>query len=420
MFGLVDLHTITFDDLNFDAAVEYFEKGDKFISRDIKSKFSKLNIGLGILFTNNCLSVDFLEHNPTYELVTKYFELYAESRGPSKLSKFEVLNDCLEYFHDMSEFSEIMHYDIYAKRRSLVKDYLHTESKKFHTQVTKIPLDSQPISQPDFFTVITMNVLNPQFTGYFFEYLLAYKLSPVTFIETSLNLDVVPIYSPEVLRGLYSRLARDGFDVNTVKTKDLYYPIVTDFNTIYDFIAYVVILHFNEITVERNSDFNESLLQVIELIKTPNYITKLNVWCEHYISNPMIKKWNAHKQLEHGYTIDENNEYNVRGEIDFINPNTVIDIKCSKRTPLKQYFYQLIYYSKLQTKFDKVINNLVILNLLTNECYTLDISKPVKTKEKLEQKRATQEIETRYAYPDKILVDVAEESLKTTIINDNY
>lgn len=372
---------MSFDNLDFDKAFQMYEERFKYVSSKNENRLTKAGTLLYVLLNDGRYpEADNLPEKITLNsLLEEYFSIYNKTRGPSRLCKFEVLNDILENVLDniIEFYDNIPGYELYSKRRNLIRGYFHLKNQTFVESINVCKFDDKNMSTPDAGVVVKMNLIDPQMTGYFFEYLIAYELECFNNKFEYISVDKDPILNNEELKGIYQEMNSEK------EICDLYQPQLTDFDNKFMFLLYYVILHMNVIEKFPRGEFIENIYRIIELFKNKRYYTRLEHYSIAINRNSYLRILKLNRELLHGQSLGIN-DLNIVGEIDFINNNSVIDIKCVRKLHsknailLKEYFYQTFYYAKLKgLEMNKVFKNGIICNLFTNEMYSIEF-KPIK------------------------------------------
>lgn len=367
---------MNFDKLDFDKAFQMHEEHFKYVSSKNGNKLTKAGTLLYVLLNEGRYpDADNLPEDVTLNsLLEEYFSIYNETRGPSRLGRFEVLNDILEeVLENIIEFYDnVPGYELYAKRRNLVRGYLNLKNQTFLDSMNICRIDSKEMSKPDAGVVAKMNLIDPQMTGYFFEYLIALELECFNNEFEYINIDRDSIFNNEELKGIYQEMNIEK------EISDLYQPQITEFENKFLFILYYVILHMNIIEKFPRGELIENVYRLIELIKDQKYYKRLENYSIAIKRNSYFRVLKLNQKLLHGQSLSTN-DLNIFGEIDFMNDNSIIDIKCVRKLNsknvnlLKEYFYQIFYYAKLKgLEMNKVFKNGIICNLLTNEMYSIE------------------------------------------------
>lgn len=364
-----------FTNLDFDRAFQMYEEHFKYVSKENKENLSKAGTLIYVLLNGRYPDPETISKNITLKsLLEEYFSIYNNTRGPSRLCKFEVFNDILEEtLENIIEFyDDVPGYELYSKRRNLVRGYLNLKNQTFLESVNVCRIDSKETSKPDAGVVVKMNLIDPQMTGYFFEYLIAHELECFNDEFEYVDVDRDSILNNEELKGIYQEMNSDK------EICDLYQPQLGDFDNKFMYILYYVVLHMNVIQKIPTGELIENVYRIIELIKDKKYFKRLQDYSTSIKRNSYLRLLKLNQKLLHGQTLGSN-DLNVYGEIDFLNDNSIIDIKCVKRLnsknaiALKEYFYQIIYYAKLKgVELNKSFKHGIICNMFTNEMYTIE------------------------------------------------
>ena len=392
MFTEKPLSETGFEDLQFQKCYDLCKENFAFTKRDIIELYGKIPLIMYVLFTGykptNSTLDDYFSKYTEYDLISRYLELYTSTKAPSKLGKYEVLNDYIEALDNVDSYmNNHDNYEKYKERRSMVTDYIPINDYELSKSIKIERVDTHAHSQLNQILVTEMNRIQPQLTGYFFEYLMSWSLG--IFVENqtySPNSYSIPVFQPCAIGSFLRKLANKDLLPKGINTGKYYKPSLNWFDDEFRYLLYCAILHMNILDSKPNGDYTTRVLELIDFINVPEHMTYIEEYRDNLITNHVFNKWNVDNDLKHGVKIQFNDKLQVWGEIDFKNSKAIYDIKCSRYLTsdnynlIRQYLYQTVYYA---LSFDKPVQQVGICNLMTNQLYLFDLrrqnTKPNKT-----------------------------------------
>ena len=294
--------------------------------------------------------------------ILSYINAYISESSPSKLAKYEIINNYLKLkascnivsklnllkysikfdFSKMSKNNLIAPDDIYYPKSSLIS-FIHSFNSKFCGFLVEEILNYA--LQEEYHETFEFNIITTD-----------YKLDDIKFLLKVLKYEKYhDLTEHEIIKS-------DNF---ALITSYLIFKIIIASNV--NLLKYI----FKMIATFENDDF------LIELEEYAISLKKLSM-----IST--LRNMNFKHSVILSDTFEyENKVYTIKGEADFIQSNdsneiTILDCKCCENIKqyLNEYYYQLMYYSGMFSKSsDKSVNKIMIINLYDSNIYSWEISK---------------------------------------------
>jgi uncharacterized protein YihD (DUF1040 family) len=344
--------------------------------------------------------------NAPYQTIFRHYPL-------TNQSKDEIIRTLIDSYQQELNVSTKCKYIVFV--HEFLDTYYSYESDLEPLNVLpKYSVETAPISNihdelPDNVCVWELNHIAPALTGMFYENMLNYIIadsskpnakkqlfkrmnSECNNLESILYGDQHNISTSSILSLLY----RHFMNNDSMKYK-LLRPIVKNktifieyhdelsklehdhFRNRYYYILWISFLHFLKRTCQTGI--------IVDVLNAIDYInSNMQILNEYYLSlsrstlvRKLMTRYNT-LDIEHGTSFITPR---IRGEVDFITPNSVIDIKCYKTDEIELWAGQLFLYMQLAqgtTGINDTERNIIdssIVNLFTNEMHTYKFDKRV-------------------------------------------
>lgn len=320
------------------------------------------------------------EENPrdsSMKAFNKLFESCLNVSAKCKLISF-IKYFLIEYpqYHELEKFS-------------VMPDFDHN--------IESISSTNDPL--PDPLVVWELNHIAPALTGMIFENIIAYTWECIdpkschtlqdlllncnehtVSKETICNLLVRHFIKPEALKYGYSNIIVKTNKIFIANDEEFIKLKEEHFITKYHYIIWLSFMHF--LKYDYKGSAVEEVFQVLDYCN--KNLRLLEQWASKFknstFSRKLLSKFDT-KEMKHGYVC---HLANLRGELDILTPNNVIDIKSYKNDDVDSWAAQLFLYTMLlkystnKDSKDKILRSKYILdnqlhyiiNVYSNEVHT--------------------------------------------------
>lgn len=376
-------------------------KDIQFMSRDLCNGFQKELAYLWFVAKSRMLP------GAPYQTVFRKYPLTNQSTR-------EIINELIDSYKQELNVSSKCKYIVFV-REFLETYYNYEEDLKELFVLPGYTVESTPISNihdelPDNVCIWELNHIAPALTGMFYENMLNYilvhedingnsrkqlqkqmdkecrDLSTLLYgnqhnVSTNSIMSLLQRHFLDENIGKYSLMSPEVFDKQIcLRDNDSHEKLSEQhFRNRYYYILWISFLHFLKVECKTSV--------IADVLKAAEYVSaNMDVLNRYYrglskstLVRTLMQKHNR-LDIEHGTSFSS---ATIRGEVDFITPNSVIDIKCYKTDEIELWAGQLFLYMQLAQGTEGVngternLTGGAIVNLFSNEIHTYKFDKRV-------------------------------------------